>query len=133
MDELKRSSSLLLWMGDIGAYGVVTLIGFLSHGTIQSVQPVRVLATFLPFYVSWIVFALWGGVFYSPGTTPWRWVLFSGIAAGLSAPLGATLRGFWLGSPVLPIFVLVMAGVSALGVMLWRLAYLRVIRPSPGE
>jgi hypothetical protein len=38
----------------------------------------------------------------------------------LAAPIGAFLRGVWLGSPILPIFVLVMSAVM-LGLMIaWR-------------
>jgi hypothetical protein len=41
-------------------------------------------------------------------------------SAVVAAPLGALLRGLWLGSAVVPIFVLVMAIVTGGLIVLWR-------------
>ncbi|TFH37061.1 MAG: DUF3054 domain-containing protein [Anaerolineales bacterium] len=129
MKESLRTSEWVLWAGDAAAYGLITLIGFSSHGALSSAPFPRILATFLPFYASWILFARWGAVIRSRPDRHWRWLLLSGISAFLSAPLAATLRAFWLDSLVIPTFVLVMAAVSSTGVMLWRLLYLRLIQP----
>ena len=129
MERQNLLSTRALWFGDLVAYIIITLIGFSSHGLLDWSAIVRILATFLPFYGSWILFAFWGGVSHPPVDRSWRWLLHSGISAVLSAPFAATLRGFWLGAPILATFVLVMAGVSALGIIAWRLLYQRVIQP----
>jgi hypothetical protein len=121
-------SDIVLWLGDALAYVVITLIGFSSHGTLQSMTFTRMLATLLPFYASWILLAAWGGVHRSCVDQQWRWLLGSGISACLAAPLAATLRSLWLGGPILPTFVLVMAAMSTLGIMLWRLLFDRLIK-----
>jgi hypothetical protein len=53
-----------------------------------------------------------------------RWILIGGDATTLVAtPIAAVLRSGWLGTPPVPIFVAVMAGVSLVGLGLWRTAY----------
>ena len=41
----------------------------------------------------------------------------------LAAPLASWLRGVWLNAPIMPIFVLVLGGFSALGILAWRAVY----------
>jgi hypothetical protein len=129
MGTSDQRADQILWIGDAFAYVAITLIGFSTHGILQSGAFIRLLATLLPFYVSWILLAVWGGVLRSRADQRWRWLLRSGISAALAAPLAAMLRSFWLGGSILPTFVLVMAAVSALGIMLWRLLFDRIIRP----
>jgi uncharacterized membrane protein YadS len=129
MNRPPLAPDIVLWLGDASAYIVITLIGFSSHGTLQSAGFTRILATLLPFYASWILLAVWGGVHRSCMDQHWRWLLGSGTSACLAAPLAATLRSLWLGGPILPTFVLVMAAISALGIMLWRLLFDRLIKP----
>ena len=121
-------SCIFLLLGDALVFLVVTLIGFASHGTLQVDSVSRFLATLLPFYASWVLFAYWGGLMDPAGETK-RWWLRCGVAAALSTPLAATLRALWLGSVVLPTFVLVMAGVSALAIAAWRWLYQVVVLP----
>jgi hypothetical protein len=45
------------------------------------------------------------------------------LAALLAAPMAAWLRGVWLNSAILPIFVLVLGLSAALGFGIWRLAW----------
>jgi hypothetical protein len=40
-----------------------------------------------------------------------------------AAPFAAILRGFLLNAPIIPIFAAVLAGASALGMVLWRALY----------
>jgi hypothetical protein len=129
MSIRSRSLQPLLFLGDALVFLVVTVIGFASHGTLQVDSIGRFLATLLPFYVSWLLFAYWSGLLHQPTNDEARWWLRCGIAAALSAPLAAMLRAFWLGSVVLPTFVLIMAAVSALAVAAWRWFYQGVILP----
>jgi hypothetical protein len=45
------------------------------------------------------------------------------LAAFFAAPLAAVLRGFVLNAPVIPIFAVVLAATSALGMLIWRTLY----------
>ncbi len=122
------TSTRILWACDLLTYVIVTLVGFRSHGTLGSAVLTRILATFVPFYLSWLIFSAWGRVHRKSANDGVSWLVLSGLAAFLSAPLGATLRGFWLGTPILPTFVLVMGLVSALGIVIWRGIYWKVVQ-----
>ena len=128
MTDTEALSPRVLWIGDLLAYVIITLIGFSSHGSLELAALLRMLATFGPFYASWLIFSTWAGVHRRLQGPDMSWLLRSGLAALLSAPLGATLRGFWLGTPILPIFVLVMGLVSMLGIIVWRGLYVKLIR-----
>lgn len=128
MNPSNQVSDRVLWLGDAITYIAITLIGFSSHKILGSSAIVRILATLVPFYFSWLLFSLWGGVSRVQFDELVPWLLRSGGSAVLSAPFAATLRAFWLGAPVLPTFVLVMAGVSAVGIILWRTLFHAVIR-----
>ena len=127
MDKRGNSRAWVLWIGDAVAYLIVTLAGFMSHGILDSSKLVRILATFLPFYTSWLLFALWGRLHRVDGAAT-TWILRAGVTAMLAAPFASTLRALWLGAPIQATFVLVMAGVSATGVVLWRLLFLLITR-----
>jgi hypothetical protein len=129
MGPKKSFVNPILWLGDGLTFIVVTLIGFSSHGLLGSSTFLRLLATLIPFYLSWLLFAFWGGVSSGSNHQPRSWLLRSTLSALLSAPFAATLRGFWLAAPVLPLFVLVMAGVSALGILIWRTIFRVVLWP----
>ncbi len=109
-----------LILGDILAIAIVTIIGFATHGEVGLSYVPRMLTTFLPLLAGWFITSLWLGLFETEASLRpdqlWRSVL----AAILSAPLAATLRGFMLGTSILPIFVLVLAGSFALGMLAWR-------------
>jgi hypothetical protein len=50
------------------------------------------------------------------------------LTAIFAAPLAAVLRGFILNAPVIPIFAAVLAGTSALGMLVWRLIWYWLVR-----
>lgn len=117
MKTLRTPISWLL-IGDILAALVVTLIGFFSH--YGEVSGWRWLTTFLPVAAAWFAVAPWLGVYRlelaRKPLQSWR----AGLAAFLSAPLAATLRGLWLNAVITPVFVAVLAATSALGFLVWR-------------
>jgi hypothetical protein len=110
-----------LLLGDALAILVVTLIGFTTHG-LSTTTP-RWLTTFLPMLLSWMALAPWFGVFrpaiFCRSSQTWR----APLAIAFAAPLAALLRSLWLGTTIVPVFVLVLAATSALGIFLWRLAW----------
>ena len=113
-----RTPLIALILGDALAILVVSLIGFITH--YGKIEGWRWLTTFLPVLAGWFAIAPWFGV-YRPGASRqlssiWR----PALAAFLSAPFAAWLRGAWLNSAILPLFILVMALTNALGFLVWR-------------
>lgn len=123
-----RKNPLLAWLvlGDVLAVFVVTMIGFLDH--YGKIEGWRWLTTFFPVLAGWLLIAPWLGVyqveFYRSFGQVWR----PALAAVLSAPLAAWLRGALLNSPILPLFILVMGLTNALGMLVWRLIWTWIAR-----
>ncbi len=107
-------------VGDLLAYLVATLLGFASHRELSLADVGRMAATWIPFSTAWFGIALWLGLLdrarLAKGSSLARVV----VAALLAAPLGAWLRSLWLGGEVVGIFVVVMAGITAGLLLLWR-------------
>lgn len=114
---------LILYAGDALTIAALTLIGFATHGeTSMSFLP-RMAALFVPMILSWFLIAPWFGLFQwettSNSSQLWRPVL----AMLFAVPLATVLRGFVLNAPILPIFAAILAGTSALGMVVWRSMY----------
>lgn len=109
----------LLMLSDILIFGLVTVFGFATHGTAGSAGS-RMLTTFLPLCVAWLLVGPHLLVYREDVTGEWKKLWRPFWAAILAAPLAAWLRGAWLGSPILPIFVVILGGVSALAILAWR-------------
>ena len=111
-----------LIVGDIVVLALVTLSGFARHGTLDSAGA-RMLATFIPLLAGWLavgpLFGLYNLETISQPTQLWRpfW------AAVVCVPLAGVLRGAWLNAPVLPVFVVVLGGITSIAMFAWRLAY----------
>ncbi len=110
-----------LLLGDTLAIWIVTMLGFLSH--YREIAGWRWLSTFMPGLAAWLVISPWLGVYRGEVFQQPRRVWRPGLAALLSAPLAATLRGFWLNEAIPPVFVLVLGLTNTLGLLLWRLAW----------
>jgi hypothetical protein len=114
---------LLLVLGDILALFVTTLVGFITHRETDLSFLGRFLASFLPLTLAWFLLAPWFGLFEQEITSNpkqlWRPVLTMVFAA----PLAVVIRGLVLNGAILPIFVVVLAATSALGIMIWRGIY----------
>jgi hypothetical protein len=115
-----------LLAGDLITLAIVTLVGFASHGTLATAGG-RVLTTFVPLSVAWLLIAPNLGAFDRALVSDWRQLWRPIWAMLLAAPLAAFLRGVWLNSPILPVFVVVLAGTNALGLLAWRSLYVLVI------
>lgn len=115
--------SQLRWLisGDVFAVLIVTIVGFLDH--YGAIQGWRWLTTFLPVLAAWFAIAPWLGVYRHDVICQPRQAWRPALAALLSAPLAATLRGLWLNAAVLPIFVVVLGLTNALAFLLWRLVW----------
>jgi hypothetical protein len=117
----------LLVLGDLIALVIFTLVGFASHQTLATAGS-RVLATLLPFTAAWGLAAPWLGLYRLDLTRQPAQLWRPALACLLAAPLAAWLRGMWLGAPILPIFVLVLAGSSALAMTFWRAGWMLLVR-----
>lgn len=117
------SPSIYILLGGDGAVlALVTLLGFASHQELGTAGA-RMLTTYLPLLIAWLLIAPPLRL-YDPGIVSnprqlWRplWAML------LAAPLAGWLRAVWLNHSILPIFVAVLGGVSALFLLAWRVIY----------
>ena len=117
----RMSFPVVLIVGDVVCVLLSTLAGFAFHRELSASALARFTGTFLPFAAAWL-FASWlAGAYAGDPHQGWRRTGRALGAAALAAPLAAVLRGAWLRTAVLPIFVVVM-GLAAGGLILvWRL------------
>src|SRR5688572_6949426 len=125
------NKKILLIVGDILAIAAITFIGFASHGEGNISFLPRMGMTFFPVLIGWFLLAPWFGLFdenvISDPRSLWRVPLTMLFAA----PLASTLRAALLGAAALPIFTLILAFTSALGVSAWRVAHGYIVRSWP--
>jgi hypothetical protein len=120
--------SIILVIGDALAIAIVTLIGFAAHGQTGLALIPRMMTTFLPLLAGWFLLASLLNLFSSNITQNPRQLWRPIYAALLAAPLAGVLRAVILGGVVLPVFVLVLGANTALGMLLWRTAFLFIQR-----
>ena len=110
----------LFILGDVLALAVITLIGFGTHDTLIQFPVGRIMATFLPLLAGWFLIAPWLGLFKPEITSNPRQLWRPVLAMLLAAPLAGLLRALMLNSVVIPLFVLILGGSAALGMLVWR-------------
>jgi hypothetical protein len=118
---MKRNYLLIL--GDILALFVITLIGFATHNELLLFPVERILATFLPLLAGWFLIAPWLGLFKPEITSDPRQLWRPVLAMLLAAPLAGLLRAMMLNGVVIPLFVLILGGSAALGMLVWRVLW----------
>ena len=126
MDEKRPISRVILFVGDAIVILLITIAGFISHGEGSAV--LRMLTTFLPLCVGWGFAATVLGLYETQLATDLRQAWRSIFAALLGVPLAAWLRGIWLNSPILPIFVGVLFAVTAVSLTFWRSIWALIIK-----
>jgi hypothetical protein len=115
---MKTTYTLVL--GDIIALVLITLIGFVNHNELAAFPVNRILATFLPLLAGWFLIAPWLGLFKPEIASDPRQLWRPVLAMLLAAPLTGLLRALMLNSVVIPLFVLILGGSAALGMLVWR-------------
>jgi Protein of unknown function (DUF3054) len=123
---MKSPRFLWLLVGDIVTLGLVTIFGFATHGTLGSAG-VRILSTFLPVVMSWFLVAPFLGAYRLEWVVNWRQLWRPFWAMVLAAPFAAWMRAVWLENVVIPIFVVVLGGISAIAILIWRLIYWMIL------
>ncbi|MEW5869276.1 MAG: DUF3054 domain-containing protein [Chloroflexota bacterium] len=123
MDNTTRwKQYVVLLAGDVLTLALVTVAGFATHGT-AGTAGLRMLTTFVPLVIAWLLVAPHLGVFDPANLAAPRQLWRPAWAMLLAGPLAAWLRGVALGTAILPVFVLVLSGVSALSLLAWRGLY----------
>lgn len=112
-----------LYAGDILTIAALTVLGFVTHGETNVSFLPRMGALFVSLVVSWFLLAPWLGLFQQETTSNSKQLWRPILAMFFAAPLAAVLRGLILNAPILPIFAAVLAGTSALGMVVWRALY----------
>ena len=113
-------------LGDVGVYLLATILGFLSHAGESDPSLNRMAATFLPFLISWIIIAPWVGAYNPELLADHKSLWRAPLASLYAAPIGAFGRSLWLGSPTFPLFTIIMAGVTAVLMLFWRVLLTRI-------
>ena len=121
----------ILILGDILAIVLVTIIGFASHREAGLSFLPRMAAIFFPLSISWFLLAPALGLFrreiVDAPSQLWR----PALTAFFAASLAVILRGLLLNAPIIPIFGIVLAATTALGMVLWRGLFMMMNRRSP--
>ena len=118
----------ILILGDLLAIALVTLIGFATHGEAELSFLPRMAALFFPLAISWFLLAPSLRLFQRETISTPKQLWRPALAMIFAAPLAAVLRGFILSAPIIPIFAAVLAGTSALGMVIWRLIWYLFVR-----
>ncbi len=122
------NSKRLLVLGDVLAIAILTVIGFATHGEAETSYLSRMGTTFFPVLISWFLITPWFGLFEEQVITNpknlWRVV----VAVLFAAPFAVVLRAVLLNSAVLPLFVLILGGSNAIGMLIWRWIYILLTR-----
>lgn len=113
---------LILIMGDMLTLALITVFGFASHGSLGTAGT-RMLTTFVPLLIAWLLIAPHLRVFQDATAINWKELWRPFWAMVLAAPLAAWIRGAWLATPILPVFVVVLGGSSAIALVVWRVVY----------
>ncbi len=106
--------------GDLIMIAVVTVIGFATHGEAEAAFLPRMLVIFLPTTVGWLALAPFFELYRSARIADPKQLWRPALAMVFAVPAALVLRAMLLNTVVIPIFALVMAGVCALGMLLWR-------------
>ena len=114
--------SVLLLIDDAVAILIVTMLGLRFH-QIDAVLWERLPFTFFPYFLTWLLAAA-ALKLYQPQTAgQWTQLWRVPLAAGIAALPAAALRALWLGTPLVPLFALIMGGAIALGLLVSRSFY----------
>ena len=117
-----RYRLIILAIVDVIVLALVTVYGFATHGTLQTAGQ-RLPATLLPVIIGWFLVAPFLGAYNLGHMQHWSQLWRPTYAMVLAAPLAAVLRGLALTLPIIPIFVVVLGGISALAILAWRAVY----------
>ncbi len=118
----------ILILGDTIALASLTLIGFATHGETDASYLPRMGASFFPLAFAWFLLAPWFGLFDEQITSKTNLLWRIPLALSFAAPLAVIIRSALLSTPAIPMFALVLGGTNAMGLFLWRWAYIFIAK-----
>lgn len=118
----------ILILGDLLTISVVVLVGFTAHGAAEFSSLPRIAAVYFPLSVSWFLLAAPLGLFAQEIVSNPRGLWRPAFVMLFAAPFATVLRGFILGTSIIPVFAVILAAVSAFGMFLWRGLYFLLSR-----
>ena len=113
----------ILILGDILAILFIVLIGFATHGELDTSFITRMSALFFPLVIAWFLLSPSFGLFQGEITSNPKQLWRPALAMLFAAPLAAVLRGLLLNAAIIPIFAVIVSITSALGMVVWRGIY----------
>lgn len=114
---------ILLLVDDAIAILVVTMIGLGFH-QMDALLWNRLPFTLIPFYSAWVLAAAALQLYNPARAGDWRQLWRVAPAAFVAALPAAALRSWWLGTPMVPVFVLVMGLAVTAGLLISRGLYI---------
>lgn len=115
--------AILLIIDDAVSIFLLTLLGISFH-QMGAIAWERLPYTFIPFYVCWLIAASALQMYQTEVSGQWKQLWRVPAAAAIAALPAAALRSLWLGTPLAPIFVLVMGAALALVLLVSRSIYI---------
>ena len=120
--------STVLWVGDVLILAGITITGFASHNELKQAG-FRLLTTFIPLVIAWIVIGWPSQVFDPEYCLKIRNLWKTAWAVILAMPLAAFLRSLMLNNqPIQPVFVLVLMAIGTAVMLVWRIVFAVVFK-----
>ena len=113
------NNRIFLILCDLLVLGIITLLGFATHGELSTASLPRLLTTFMPLLAGWFLAAPWLGLF-EPQKRKFTFLWRVPFAMLLAAPLTSVLRAALLNETALPLFTLILGSSAAIGILIWR-------------
>ncbi|HKI54280.1 MAG TPA: DUF3054 domain-containing protein [Anaerolineales bacterium] len=120
----------ILYIGDVLAILIVTVIGFVTHNEADLAFLARMLAAFVPLIIAWFLLAPLSRLFQKEITSNPKQLWRPPFVMLFSGSLAVVLRGLILNAPIIPIFAVVFSATSAFGILVWRGVYFFLNRTS---
>ncbi len=117
LSDTQRTAAI----GDIVVLLVLTVIGFATHLALNALG--RFAVTAAGSVLAWMAVAPFIGVYEEQTIVTPAQIWRVALAAALSAPLAAFLRGMALNRDIPWVFILVTMLTSAFGLLVWRIGY----------
>jgi hypothetical protein len=128
-----HTAQWVLVAGDLLVFAIVTAAGFATHRELNMAAWQRILAVFLPLLGGWLAILPFSHVYDLDKAFDARQLWRPFWAMVVCMPFAMWLRSAWLQTTVIPLFVFVMAGISALAILAWRAIFLWLGRIRTGQ
>lgn len=119
--------------GDVIVIVLVTVYGFSTHGTLGTAG-LHILTTLIPLTLAWFAVAPLMGAYRADYVRNPARLWLPVWAALVAGPLASWFRALVLNAPILPLLPLILGGVTAAGMLVWRsLFYWFFVRRGPAN